>query len=39
MIDKIFRYPVNYVAITKKFIKDEHYGLDLGWSTEHGGKN
>ena len=29
MIDRIFRYPVNYVAITQKFIKDKHYGVDL----------
>lgn len=39
MIDRIFRYPVNYVAITQKFIKDKHYGVDLDQSTEHGGKN
>lgn len=34
----IFRYPVNYIAITGKFSKT-HFGLDLGWSNKHGGKN
>ena len=33
----IFRYPVNYIAITGKFTK-KHFGLDLGWSNKHGGK-
>lgn len=33
----IFRYPVNYIAITGKFTKN-HFGLDLGWSRNHGGK-
>lgn len=35
----IFRYPVNYVAIIRKFIEDKHYGLDLGWNRNYGGKN
>lgn len=34
----IYRYPVNYVAITQKF-GSKHKGLDLGWSSKHGGKN
>lgn len=33
----IFRYPVDYIAITGEFTKS-HYGLDLGWSNKHGGK-
>ena len=34
-----FRYPVNYVAITQKFKKEGHFGMDLGWNSQHGGKN
>ena len=33
----IFRYPVNYIAITQQFSKT-HFGLDLGWSRYNGGK-
>ena len=33
----IFRYPVNYIAITGEFTKN-HFGLDLGWSNKYGGK-
>jgi murein DD-endopeptidase MepM/ murein hydrolase activator NlpD len=32
-----FRYPVNYVAITQKFKKGKHHGIDLGWNSKHGG--
>jgi murein DD-endopeptidase MepM/ murein hydrolase activator NlpD len=34
-----FRYPVNYIAITNKFVKGNHNGLDLGWNSQYGGKN
>lgn len=34
-----FRYPVNYVAITQKYKKGIHHGLDLGWNDKYGGKN
>ena len=34
----VYRYPVNYVGITQKFGKN-HKGIDLGWSSKHGGKN
>ena len=33
------RYPVNYVAVTQKFKKGTHNGIDLGWNSKHGGKN
>lgn len=33
----IFRYPVNYIAITTLY-SSSHRGLDLGWSNKHGGK-
>lgn len=32
-----FRYPVNYVSITQEFKQGKHHGLDLGWSSKHGG--
>ena len=32
-----FRYPVNYVAITQEFKQGKHHGIDLGWSSKHGG--
>ena len=35
----IYRYPVNYIAITQPYIPNKHYGLDLGWSRNHGGPN
>lgn len=35
----IFRYPVNYVAITQLYKPNKHYGLDLGWNSKYGGKN
>lgn len=35
----IFRYPVDYIAITQKYIASKHYGIDLGWSSAHSGKN
>ena len=35
----IFRYPVNYVAIIQLFKPNKHYGLDLGWNRNYGGKN
>lgn len=37
----IFRYPVNYVAITGKYKSGKHYGLDLGYTSkiEGFGKN
>lgn len=35
----IYRYPVNYIAITQYYKKGNHYGLDLGWNSAHGGKN
>ena len=25
------QYPVNYIAITRPFIKGSHYGIDFGW--------
>ncbi len=34
----MYRYPVNYIAITQYFGKN-HKGLDLGWNSKHGGKN
>ncbi len=34
-----FRYPVNYVAVTQKYKKGIHHGLDLGWNNKYGGKN
>lgn len=34
-----FRYPVNYVAITQEFKKGKHFGIDLGWNSQYGGKN
>lgn len=33
----ILRYPVNYIAITQYFKKGVHNGIDLGWSSAHGG--
>ena len=33
------RYPVNYIAISKKFKKGSHNGVDFGWSSKNGGKN
>lgn len=33
----ILRYPVNYIAITQYFKKGVHNGIDLGWSSSHGG--
>ncbi len=34
----MFRYPVNYIAITQYFT-DSHKGLDLGWNSKYGGNN
>lgn len=31
------RYPVNYIAITQYYKKGIHNGIDLGWSSAHGG--
>lgn len=31
----IHRYPVNYIAITQKFKRGSHYGLDLGWNNNY----
>ena len=31
------RYPVNYIAITQYYKKNIHNGIDLGWSSAHGG--
>lgn len=33
------RYPTNYVAISKDYKKGSHYGIDLGYSRNYGGKN
>lgn len=33
----MLKYPVNYIAITQYFKKGVHNGLDLGWSSAHGG--
>lgn len=33
-----FKYPVNYIYISQEF-SSSHKGLDLGWSSSHGGKN
>lgn len=34
----MFRYPVNYIAITDYF-STSHRGLDLGWNSKYGGSN
>lgn len=42
MMSKYNRLPLNYVAITTPFGKDNnryHYGVDLGWSSTEGGSN
>ena len=31
------RYPVNYIAITQYYKKNVHNGIDLGWTSAHGG--
>ena len=33
----ILKYPVNYIAITQYFKKGVHNGIDLAWSSAHGG--
>lgn len=33
------RYPVNYVGLSKNYKKGSHYGIDLGYSRNYGGKN
>ena len=33
-----YEYPVDYIAITKKYKKGSHWGLDLGWSRYNGGR-
>lgn len=33
------RYPTNYVAISIDYKKGSHYGIDLGYSRNYGGKN
>lgn len=33
----ILKYPVNYIAITQYYKKGIHNGIDLGWSSAHGG--
>lgn len=33
----ILKYPVNYIAITQYFKEGGHGGIDLGWSSSHGG--
>ncbi len=33
----ILKYPVNYIAITQYYKKGVHNGIDLGWSSAHGG--
>lgn len=41
-MSKYNRLPLNYVAITAPFGKDNnryHYGVDLGWSSTEGGSN
>lgn len=41
-MSKYNRLPLNYVAITTPFGKDNnryHYGVDLGWSSTEGGSN
>lgn len=32
------RYPVNYIGIAQGF-SNSHHGIDLGWSSSHGGNN
>lgn len=34
----MFRYPVNYIAITQYFKSGVHNGLDLGWNSNYYGK-
>ena len=34
----MFRYPVNYIAITQYFKEGIHNGLDLGWNSNYYGK-
>ncbi len=34
----MFRYPVNYIAITQYFKPGVHNGLDLGWNSNYYGK-
>ena len=35
----MFKYPVNYIAVTQYFTENKHRGMDLGWNSAYFGKN
>lgn len=37
--DPVFRYPVDYIGLTRGFTAGTHGGADCGWNASHGGRN
>lgn len=36
---KKYKYPLHYIALGMHFIPKKHYGIDMCWSNNYGGKN